>query len=434
MVGSNPTIRTVAAAEIGGDGESSDPAAAARSLTRIAGFPLFFHRDAEGVSRMFAGAARRADPAGLEWRDGFLRASRALFDVFDGERPLCWFSIAFDPQRERSDAWKEFPVCTMVVPAVSLKMDTAGSTFQSCGNDAEHARFLSEFKNRGQTAGKNAEHLAPLRADLAWNDDAYRAAVEHALARIAEAGIAKIVLAREIRGETSRPVRPFALLQRLMELQPDSHVFLLSMNEHSHFIGASPERLARVESGVLTTAAIAGTVPRGGTEQDERGNAFDLHASVKLADEQLYVVRTIHDSLLPVCNDIRTWRREVLRLPQVMHFRTPIRARMLHGRSFLDAVLALHPTSAVAGTPRDAACAEIRRIERFDRGLYAGVLGWMNGAGEGDGTVAIRSALLRGTTARVFAGAGIIDGSVPADEVAETRLKMQTMLQALEQT
>jgi menaquinone-specific isochorismate synthase len=129
--------------------------------------------------------------------------------------------------------------------------------------------------------------------------------------------------------------------------------------------------------------------------------------------------------------DPQAGRARVRQLPNVQHLYTPVEARLPNGANLLRIVGHLHPSPAVGGTPREPAVAHLREIEPFDRGLYAGAFGWMSHDGDGEFFVGIRSALIRGDKARVYAGAGIVEGSVPENELAETELKMRALREAL---
>ena len=395
-------------------------------------YPVMFHRDTDGIVRIAAGGFHRADASLPDWRSGLTVAvneafGRACEAPFHG-----WFSIFFDPAASSHAHWKDFPPCSVIIPRIFFTQHDAFHSVQFAGTAEERGRMSLAWDSLSAAVKPNHDLPASLRCTVAWDDSLYAETVQHALDIIHRNGAEKIVTAREVLLNADRPMNPSSVLRHLLESQKDSHIILVSVNAATHFICASPERLVRVQDRLLSTAAIAGTVPRGDTKEEERCNEIDLFANRKLAEEQHFVVRMIHDSLIPISAELRIHRREVLRLPQLMHFQSRIQARLAEGCSLVDAVLALHPTPAVAGTPRDAACSALGAIESFDRGLYAGVFGWMDSGGNGEGIVTIRAALIHGNTARLYAGAGIVDLSFPEDEVSETRLKLHSMITALE--
>lgn len=260
----------------------------------------------------------------------------------------------------------------------------------------------------------------------------YRAAVTRALQGIAAGEFKKIVLARAQDIRADRPLHPLEMLNGLRERFPDCYAFSFTQGRGPSFIGASPERLVRVSKGTLETEALAGSARRGLTASEDAALAGALLHSEKDRREQQEVVDDIVARLRPLGVQLEELPAPHLRrLANVQHLHTPVRAALPEGVSLLEVLAALHPTPAVGGSPRAAALARIRELEGFPRGLYAGALGWMNARGGGEFFVGIRSALVDGATARVYAGAGIVAGSAPEKEFAETELKFKAMLDAL---
>jgi menaquinone-specific isochorismate synthase len=260
----------------------------------------------------------------------------------------------------------------------------------------------------------------------------YRLAVARALERIAAGDFRKIVLARACDVELDRPVHPLALLNGLRQRFPACYAFSIGDGAGRSFIGASPERLLRVSQGVLETEALAGSARRGSTASEDAAVGGALLRSEKDLREQGLVLESIARRLGSLGMAVDTSVRPTLRrLANVQHLWTPVRVRLTEGVSALEALAVLHPTPAVGGTPRARAVGEIRGLEGFPRGLYAGALGWLNSRGGGEFFVGIRSALVSGRRARVYAGAGIVAGSTPDREFAETELKFGALLEAL---
>jgi menaquinone-specific isochorismate synthase len=253
--------------------------------------------------------------------------------------------------------------------------------------------------------------------------------VRATLDRIRAGAFSKAVLARSVtvdlpRGRTGRDV--FASLRLAY---PGCHRFLIADGDGNAFLGASPEILVS-ESGVTRTEAVAGTLrcePGDDAGELERR----LLASAKDRSEHEAVLRHVRDTLEPWCSALEISETEVMRLPHLLHLRTRIAGRHDGRVHVLDSVARLHPTPAVAGWPRAEALEWIARVEPEDRGWYAGPVGWMDARGEGSFAVGIRSAMIRGGRARLFAGAGIVEGSDPELEWHETELKMRGMLDAI---
>lgn len=260
----------------------------------------------------------------------------------------------------------------------------------------------------------------------------YVAAVAQALDMIADGRFRKIVLARARRLVAEEEFHPLGVLNHLRRRFPDCYAFSVANGRGQSFIGASPERLVRVVAGRMHTAALAGTAPRGETAGEDAALARELLASEKDQREHRLVLESIARRLADLHLTLEhAAQPRLLGLANVQHLHTPISAALPGGVHILDVVERLHPTPAVGGTPREPAVAAIPRLETFSRGLYAGAIGWADWRGEGEFFVGLRSALIEGRTATAFAGAGIVAGSEPAKEFAETDLKFRALLGAL---
>jgi menaquinone-specific isochorismate synthase len=257
-----------------------------------------------------------------------------------------------------------------------------------------------------------------------WND-----AVRRTLDRIREGSLTKAVLARSLVIPVGRGTRALDLLATLREMYPTCYRFLLDDGRGRAFLGASPERLVKLEDARFDTEAVAGT-QRCEPGDDTEAMARKLLARAKDQREHQVVLRHILQAVSPVAMEVRTSEAEVIRLPHLMHLRTRIHG-VRQEKSVLGFVSRLHPTPAVAGWPRAAALDWIRRTEPSPRGWYAGCVGWVDTFGDGDFAVGIRSIALHGDRARVFAGAGIVEGSDPEQEWHETELKMKGILDAI---
>jgi menaquinone-specific isochorismate synthase len=260
----------------------------------------------------------------------------------------------------------------------------------------------------------------------------FEAAVVEALGRIRGGVYRKIVLARALDLAQSKPFLPLEALNRLRGRFPACQVFSLANGRGQSFIGATPERLARVKGREFLTEALAGSAPRGETAPEDARLGRALLGSTKDLHEHQVVVETMVRRLREFgLASVEAERARLLLLPNVQHLCSPVSAVLPPGVHLLDVLAELHPTPAVGGQPRTAARADIARLECFDRGLYAGAVGWFDHTGDGEFVVAIRSALMDGARARLYAGAGIVEGSIPADEKAETDLKLEALLEVL---
>ncbi len=190
--------------------------------------------------------------------------------------------------------------------------------------------------------------------------------------------------------------------------------------------------MLRLQDRTLTTEALAGSAPRGATASEDAHHASALLRSEKDLREHRHVIDSIARRLTPLGLTLtHADRPALLRLANLQHLHTPITATVPENIHAFDLLSRLHPTPAVGGTPREAALAAIPALEAFDRSLYAGALGWINAHGQAEFFVGLRSALIDGPRARLYAGAGIVDGSSPEKELAETNLKFRALQDAL---
>ena len=257
--------------------------------------------------------------------------------------------------------------------------------------------------------------------------DAWRAGVVAALAAIGGGRLDKVVLAREAAVEAEWPF-PRAELLRRLERRPGGATFLYAAGG---FVGASPELLVRRRGRVAVSRPMAGTVPQGDAAGEADGLAR-LTGSPKEAVEHRLVVDAVAEGLAKVADRVEVGRPEVVRLATVAHLATEITADLTEPLpTALELAGLLHPTPAVGGSPRDAALAAIAALEPFDRGRYAGPVGWVDRTGDGEWAVALRCATLTGPRAHLIAGAGIVPGSDPDAEWAETEHKLRAMLEVL---
>jgi menaquinone-specific isochorismate synthase len=256
----------------------------------------------------------------------------------------------------------------------------------------------------------------------------WRAGVLAALAAIGDGRLDKVVLAREATVEAEGPWARAEVLRRLRR-RPGGATFLYAAGG---FVGASPELLVRRRGRVATSRPMAGTVPRGDSAAAEADGLARLTGSPKEAVEHRLVVDAVADGLAKVADRVQVGRPEVVRLATVAHLATEITADLTGPLpTALELAGLLHPTPAVGGSPRDAALAAIAALEPFDRGCYAGPVGWVDHAGDGEWAIALRCATLDGRRAHLLAGAGIVPGSDPDAEWAETEYKLRAVLEVL---
>ncbi len=260
----------------------------------------------------------------------------------------------------------------------------------------------------------------------------FKQGVDRALQAIDQTDLQKQVVAHALDIVSPLPWQRDSSLQRLRARHPDCYTFAFSQGPQAHFIGASPERLLSLRQGKLVADALAGSAPRGSSRLADLKLGQRLLDSPKEQTEHRLVVDFIVAQLKAL--GLRPRHRPhptLLRLSHIQHLHTPIYANLPKQVSPLQLVEALHPTPAVAGVPTATACGQIQRTEPSDRGLYAAPFGWVDYQGNSEFIVGIRSALLQGCRARLYAGAGIVKGSDPDQELAEIQLKLQTLAEVL---
>ncbi len=262
--------------------------------------------------------------------------------------------------------------------------------------------------------------------------DWFPSAVRRATELIKEGAFEKIVLSRAFDWRRADAFNLYATLHRLRRANPPCHTFLVDEPEGA-LIGATPETLLSLFDGAVRTESVAGTTRRGDSASEDASLAEALLSSDKDLREHSAVTASILRRLRMVGVLAANSRHpELLRLGNVMHLRTPIEGTMPADRRFLEVAGELHPTPAVGGKPRDLALPFIPGFEPHTRGLYTGAVGWVGADGlTGKLFVALRCARIDGTTARAFAGAGIVAGSDPVAESTETEMKLRTILEAL---
>jgi salicylate biosynthesis isochorismate synthase/menaquinone-specific isochorismate synthase len=335
--------------------------------------------------------------------------------------PLLLGGFSFDDQPP-TGLWRDFGAARFVLPEQLLSLRgglgwlTASSVLTPGGapeEDPEAAEQLAPTVRGGLTA----EAWQNLVGDVARG------------IRRDRLGVRKVVLARALEVEPRRSLE--SALRLLAEQYPTCTVFAVA-HADSCFLGATPERLISLRDGAAVTMALAGSAPRGDTAAEDDALAQHLLSDPKERGEHELVVDALREALEPVCGSVvADAQPRVQKLSNLQHLLTPICAQVSSDRGVLDLVERIHPTPAVGGVPRARSLELIREREALDRGWYAGPIGWVDGRGEGEFVVGLRSALLRGHMATLFAGCGIVAESNPETEYAEWGWKLRPMLNAL---
>ena len=267
-------------------------------------------------------------------------------------------------------------------------------------------------------------------ADGALSGAQWSTVVASAVERINAGEMDKVVLARDLAVNAGSPIDPRWLLQQLAERYDATWVFAVD-----GLLGATPELLVRLEKGLVTSRVLAGTIRRTGDDEHDLALAASLARSSKDLEEHEYAVRSVAEALGPHCSSINVPESPfVLHLSNVMHLATDVAGVLTDGATSLGLAASLHPSAAVCGTPTPAAAGAIRELEQMDRGRYGGPVGWIDAAGDGEWGIALRCGAYdetNPTKIRLFAGCGIVSGSEPASELAESDAKFVPMRDAL---
>ncbi|HEU4811278.1 MAG TPA: isochorismate synthase [Nocardioides sp.] len=328
---------------------------------------------------------------------------------------VCFGSFAFADEPGDS---------VLVVPEVVVgrRGDTTWLTTISRGDELDRDLTIA-------TADEPASPVQVSFADGALDGERWMSVVADAVARISGGDLEKVVLARDLIATADAPIDVRWPLRRLTESYPMCWTFHVD-----GMFGATPEMLLRRERGLVTSRVLAGTIRRTGHDDRDLALAATLARSSKDLEEHEYAVRSVADALDPHCSSMNVPEAPfVLHLPNVMHLATDV-AGVVHDAatvSSLQLAEALHPSAAVGGTPTTVATALISEIEQMDRGRYAGPVGWMDAAGDGEWGIALRSASIDGPTVRLFAGCGIVADSDPEAELAESQAKFVPVRDAL---
>jgi menaquinone-specific isochorismate synthase len=351
--------------------------------------------------------------------------------------PVFVGGFAFADDGGSSPDWQGLPPACLVLPQVALARQggEARVTLAAVVQPDDHPGDIVD--GLLERTAELRESAMPLldpdpvertRVASAAPPSHYEHAVERAVERIRAGELEKLVLAREVRAHAPREHDPAAVFGALRELFPACYCWCVGTPEAA-FVGASPELLVRREGQRAQTVALAGTTRRSADPAVDDHLGEQLLRSTKDREEHAIVARRIERTLAPVSLWVAAADDAVLvKVHNVQHLATPIRAQLSDPVPVVELAGLLVPTPAVGGEPREAALPLIPALEGLDRGWYAGAIGWTDLAEDGEFCVALRCALLRGRVAHLYAGCGIVRESVPAEELAESEVKLQALL------
>jgi salicylate biosynthesis isochorismate synthase/menaquinone-specific isochorismate synthase len=391
------------------------------------------------VHELRAGGERRFADVGHSWRE---LVSRALADPPAGPPGSGLVSIggfAFADVAGGSPTWQGFGAASLIVPELSLarRGDETWITVNLMlePDDTVEGALRGVERRLAELRQKPPPLLDPApagpRVHSPMPPSHYEEAVARAVERIQAGELEKIVLAREVQVTLPAPHDPGAVFGVLRSSFSSCFVTAVGRGRAT-FVGASPELLIRRDGQRASTVALAGSSRRSADPAVDEHLGQALLSSDKNRQENAIVARRIVRGLAPFSVWVTAAPEPVVvRVANIQHLATPIRAQLAQPVGVVELAGALHPTPAVGGEPVGAARRLIPALEGLDRGWYAGLVGWTDLTGDGEFCVALRCALLRGGTASCFAGCGIVAGSEPASELAETEVKLQVMLPVL---
>jgi menaquinone-specific isochorismate synthase len=372
----------------------------------------------------FSGKTRIKD-AGAAWRE--VAAAARVTDMVDvaGSGLVAFGTFAF-----RSTS--KVP-SVLIIPRLIVGQRAGVTWLTRIGFADEQVEQLTEA-----TAQKLFEEQVSASAELgaapvvhlspaSLSEVGFTSAVTKAIKRIDAGEVEKVVLARELEGTLAGTQDLRVAITRLTESYPDCWTFSVD-----GLFGSSPETLITVHGKKVTARVLAGTARRGSDTATDLTNAAELASSHKDLDEHGFATRSVVNALTPYAEQLTVSDAPfTLKLPNLWHLATDIAGTLASGSNSLDLVFALHPTAAVAGTPTVAAVEVIDDLEPFDRGRYAGPVGWIGADGDGEWAIALRCAQLSGSTVTAYAGCGIVSDSVAEKELVETEMKFRPIIDAL---
>jgi menaquinone-specific isochorismate synthase len=328
-----------------------------------------------------------------------------------GTGPVLFTSFSFDRNEES----------VAVIPRVVVGKKGANSWITWVGDDAQPVITETATNFSSQEFSWSNGTLS---------EEEWQSRVADAISKIEGSRIDKVVLARDLVAMTTNAIDSRPILQKLATNYPATWVFSVD-----GLIGATPELLLRLSRGMVTSRVLAGTIPKTGDDAKDLALAASLARSSKDLEEHEYAVRSVAEALEPFCSSTNVPDAPfVLHLANVMHLATDVTGALIESAKYVDAfalLKSLHPSAAVCGTPRNIAFDVIDEIEGMNRGRYAGPVGWIDARGDGELGIALRSGQITDNSIRIFAGCGIVAGSNPVIELAESAAKFEAMRSAL---
>lgn len=379
--------------------------------------PLAWVRGGDGLvgwgvyaSTVVKGANRFAD-ARTWWHQQLEKFAIGDSVHSSGTGPILFTSFSFDPDEDS----------VLVIPQIIVGMRNGSSWITWVGDQPQPALL---------------EEVPTLQdAEFNWGDGSlspseWQVRVAQAIKKIEDTELEKVVLARDLKINSHRPIDARRILRSLSTEYPSTWIFAVG-----GLVGATPELLLRLSRGMVTSRVLAGTISKTGNDEKDLALAASLARSSKDLEEHEYAVRSVADALEPFCTSTNVPDSPfVLHLANVMHLATDVTGALIESKKSVDAFTVLeklHPSAAVCGTPTEMAAKLIKDIEGMSRGRYAGPIGWLDARGDGELGIALRCGQITNNEIQIYAGCGIVAGSNPEKELSESSAKFAPMRSAL---
>lgn len=354
--------------------------------------------------------------------------------------PVLFGGFSFDPKSVKDSEWDEFPSAYFFVPSFQLTNED-GETYISINLINKNGDGINEFEKLREERDRLI-HVAEVNefepavkptveSIVEIEKERYVEAVKEVTQKIKHGDADKVVIARSVIMNFKEKVASVAALHHITNEQQESYHFGLQ-RENQLFFGATPERLIEISKGRAYSACIAGSIERGTSAKEDRELGKELLNDDKNLAEHNYVVKMISTVFHKYCTDIdMPSEPSLMKIRDIQHLFTSIEGDLEQETDIFSLIAELHPTPALGGVPTNKSMEIIREKEQMDRGYYAGPIGWTDSEGNGEFAVAIRSALLDGNKAYLYAGGGIVADSEAEQEYEETWVKFRPVLRAL---
>ena len=378
----------------------------------LSGKSVFLHKDQKIIAsgealRIVAKGKDRIHQLSLAWQEILNSAEISNDSGMDSAGLIAMVTIAFSENSEYESV--------LIVPSKTQVISEGGS-FEVLVGDHQQPFTLKNVTGEFSIGNQNSS--------------AFLASVEKALAEITSGRIEKVVLARDLVLPITGEPDLGPALTRLHERYPECWTYKVG-----NVFGATPEILLRAKNGEVSARVLAGTAARGTDPDVDVAIADGLSHSLKNKHEHEYAVQSLVKELRPFCSSVDYEEEPFsLVLPDLWHLATDVKGKLLPNVTLFDVIEKLHPTAAVAGTPTEAATKLLEGLEPFDRGGYAGPVGWLSSNGSGEIAIALRGGVIEKSQIRAIAGSGIVAESIPEAELVETELKFRAVRWAFQST